>query len=188
LHPASAEIIGARFRATLKRFEGRWEGPLGGQLTSQIAVRDRVLTEDSYIINNLGMELTQCRLIQARLDPGAVASDRSTAIFVYTIDGNLPSDGTKIRLHERCFRLTGPQKLSDILQQSELRKRQGEWSGQFSGLWAGLRGTSSEEARAALGKEREALMLLSTIGDFDPAVLTSQFSGGSTISSDGRAS
>ncbi len=184
LRPASAEISGARFRATLKRFEARWEGPLGGQLTGELAIRDRILTEDSYVVNNLGVELTQCRLIHTRLDPGAVASDRSTATFVYTMDGNLPSDGTKIRLYEKCFRLTGPQKLSDIIQQSELKKRQGEWGGQFAGLWAGLGGSSSKEAAAALGKEREALMLLSTIGDFDPAVLPSQFGGGTTISRD----
>ncbi len=188
LRPASAEINDARFRATLKRFEGRWEGPLGGQLSAQLAVgsdgKDRLLTEDSYVVNNLGVELTQCRLIQTLFDPGAIASERATATFVYMIDGTLPADGTKVRLRERCFQLTGPQKIADILRQSELKKRQGEWSRQFAGLWAGLAGSTSDEANAALGKEREAIMLLSTIGDFDSGAMPSAFSGGFTLSRD----
>ncbi len=186
LRPASAEIAGARFRATLKRFEGRWEGPLGGQLTSQIAVqgKDKLMTEDSYVVNNLGVELTQCRLIQTLLDPGAISSERTTATFVYTIDGTLPADGTKVRLYDRCFRLTGPQKPSDILRQAELKNRHGEWSSQFAGLLQKFSFSTSDDPKAALGKEKEALMLLSTIGDFDPGALPGQFAGSYTLSRD----
>lgn len=182
LHPASAEILDARFRATLKRFEGRWEGPLGGKLTAQIAIRskdrDKLLTEDSYIVNNLGVELTQCRLIHTLFDPGAIATERSSATYVYLVDGSLPSDGTKIQLFNRCFQLKDPQKLSDIVEQSKLKKNHSDWSQQFRGLWPGLAGSRSDEAKAALGKEREALMLLSTIGDFDPGTIPPSFGGG----------
>lgn len=182
LRPASAEVVGARFRATLKRFEGRWDGPLGGLLISQIAVKDRVLTEDSYVINNLGVELTQCRLIHTRLDPGV--SERTIGTFVYTVDGSLPSDGTKVRLYDRCFRLTGAQKIGDILGPAELRNRHREWSSQFAGLLQKFPFTTSDDSKAALGKEKEALMLLSTIGDFDPGALSTQFGGTYTISRD----
>ena len=184
LRPASGEVLGARFRATLKRFEGRWDGPLGGQLTAQLAVRDKVFTEDSYIVNNLGVDLTNCRIIQSHLDPGAVAAERSSRIFVYTVEGDIPSDGSKIYLHRRCFDPSGTQTLREIDSKSLLSKRHREWSSQFAGLWAGLRGSSSEEAQAALGKEREALMLLSTIGDFDPGALPAQLGGNYTLSRD----
>ncbi len=184
IHPASGEVLGARFRATLKRFEGRWDGPLGGQLTAQLAVRDKVFTEDSYIVNNLGVDLTNCRIIQSHLDPGAIAAERSSRIFVYPLKGDLPADGSKVYLHRRCFDLSGSQTLRDIDSQSQLSKRHREWSSQFAGLWAGLRGSSSDEAQAALGKEREALMLLSTIGDFDPGALPAQLGGNYTLSRD----
>lgn len=184
LRPASAEIDDARFRATLKRFEGRWEGPLGGQLTGRIAVRNGLPTEDSYIINNLGVELAQCRLVYSSLDPGAIASDRSQAIYVLTVKGTVPSDGTKVYLYPRCFELSDRQTVRDIAEQSKLRNRHADWSKQFSGLLAGLSGTATEEAKAALGKEQEALMLLSTVGDFDDSVFQTRFGGYFTLSRD----
>lgn len=181
LRPASGEIHGARFRATLKRFEGRWDGPLGGNLQARIAVqgRDRLLTEDSYITNNLGVELTNAFLVHTWLDPGAQAAERSRATYAYAIEGAIPSDGSRVQLYERCFQPARNEKPTDVLNRCVLDKRHREWGMQFSSLWAGLRGTAGDEAKAVLGKEREALMLLSTIGDFDPGTL--QGFGGQSV-------
>ncbi len=167
---ASSQIDGIRFRATLKRFEGRWEGPLGGRLTGRIAVRKGLITEDSFVVNELGEDLRDCLLIQTELNPGDVAAERNTATYVYSI-GSIPADGMKTYLAARCYALSGSETLRDVTQRARLSVRQSAWSAPFSGLYESYVYGSRSDASATLGRERDALMLLSTIGDFDCSLL-----------------
>ena len=183
LKPASAQIDDVRFRATLKRFEGRWEGPLGGRMNGRIAVRKGFITEDSFVLNELGVNLKNCRLIQTQLNPGDTAAERNTVTYVYPI-GDVPSDGMKVYLAARCYALIGSETLRDILQRSQLDKWQEAWSGPFLGLIPSLAFGSGSGASSALGREQDALMLVSTIGDFDPAVLGKKMGSAQTWSVD----
>ena len=170
IKPASAQIDGVRFRATLKRFEGRWEGPLGGRLTGRITTRNRLITEDSFVVNELGVDLRDSLLIQTELDPGGNAAERNTVTFVYSI-GTIPSDGMKTYLAARCYALSGSETLRDVTQRARLSERQSAWSAPLSGLYNSYMYGSGSDVAATLGRERDALMLLSTIGDFDYSVL-----------------
>ena len=78
--PSDRLIEGVRIRATLKRFEGRWEGPLGGSLTGQVSVLQSRITDDSYVVNELGVDLKNCILLHPALDPDAVATARDKSI------------------------------------------------------------------------------------------------------------
>ena len=83
LFPSTAEIRGVPLRATLKQFEGRWSGFLRGTLDGSLGVQRRripsgedgsggfdetMFTEDSWLENNLGVDLSPCYLIWAKRD------------------------------------------------------------------------------------------------------------------------
>lgn len=183
LQPASAQIDDVRFRATLKRFEGRWEGPLGGRMTGRVAVRKGLITDDSFVVNELGVDLKNCRLVQTELNPGDSAAERNTVTYVHSI-GDIPSDGMKTYLAARCYVLTGSETLRDGLQRAQLIERHRTWSAPFRSLIPSFVYGSGSDNAAALGQERDALMLLSTIGDFDPTILGNQLGSSQTWSMD----
>jgi len=170
--PASAVIDNVRIRATLKQFEGRWEGPLNGRLTGQVTVRNHRVTDDSFVVNELGVVLDPCYLLFSELDAFKVEGVRDTAIRVHEI-GPIPSDGLKIRLAPRCYRPVGRETIADIVARSTLEKYHEQWSNKFGGLLSGIGfgGVSDSPVAVALGEERTALLLASTISDFDPASL-----------------
>ncbi len=181
--PASAEIEDVRLRATLKRVEGRWEGPLGGKLSARVSVRKGLITDDSYVINQLGVDLKGCRLIHTVLSPEDVAAERGTATFVFPL-GDIPSNGLKTYLAPRCYALSGSETIGNLLRRSELKAWHDIWSDQFRGLLPSINNPIASDAAIGLGRERDALMLLSTLGDFDPAILSSAMAGSQTWSAD----
>ena len=187
LIPASAVIEGVRVRGTLKRFEGRWEGPLpgGGKLTGHVKVRrdggpaeNWQITADSYIINDLGVDLKSCYLIQPVFDlhivppewgrPSVYQRDdhRDDYIFALPI-GDLPSTGLKVKLTPACYQPKGTQTRLDYMRQHTLRTEQRVWSRSFPGLSGYRFGTDSDPVYE-LGQEKDALLLMSTVGDFNP--------------------
>jgi hypothetical protein len=171
--PGSAVIDGVRIRATLKRFEGRWEGPLAGKLTGQIQVRGGRITEDSFVVNQLGVHLRDCYLLHPVLNLGDIAGTRDQSMYAYFI-GDVPSDGTKVPLAERCYRSATGEALRDLMLGSKLAKRQEEWSKPFRGLLATMGYKSDGEGAAAMGQEQKALLLLSTVGEFDPKTISTR--------------
>ena len=169
---AEVPMEGVKFRATLKRFEGRWEGPLQGRLTGNVQISGGLISPRSYIINDLGVDLTGCYLLHARIEQ---AGTRRTGAYAYKI-GDVPSNNrTKVFLAPRCYQVVGPETVKDAIKDLELGKMQAQWSIPFvSGLRGLGMGGRGEEA-FALGKEQDALLLLSTIGDFDPGVIAGGF-------------
>ena len=165
--PGSAVVDNVRIRATLKQFEGYWSGLLEGELSGEVFTRGREIAEGSYIINDLGVELKDCWLLHALFDADEVSGFRRDSIYAYDL-GQLPADGARIPLRPLCYPLAPGQEMGDLLRNSTLDKRQTDWGSTFRAYLesVGLGGGSS--AGAPLGAERKALLLLSTVGDFDP--------------------
>jgi len=180
LVPASAVMEGVRFRATLKRLAGRWEGPLGGRVTGRITTRkygggalDWRMTPDSYVVNDLGADLRNCYIIHTVLDVYdanssiGLLSDRGDYIYAYPI-GDVPSDGSKVRLYERCYGdLDDTEKVYERMGEYTLAKMQDKrWDKPYRGLLRTIY-TGEEETRVTSGSEQEALLLLSTLGEYN---------------------
>ncbi len=164
LVPAGAMIDDVRIRGTLKRFEGRWDGPIGGKLYGQVAIRGGTITEDSYIVNELGATLTNCYLLQPIENIGKLGVGRDLFIYAYRL-GDLPSDGSKILLYPKCYSTIATVK--EIKRANELEKRHIEWSARFQGFVTSLAYGASSQGGFAAGNEQEALLLVSTVGEFD---------------------
>ncbi|MEK7755938.1 MAG: hypothetical protein AAB385_01875, partial [Planctomycetota bacterium] len=171
--PGSAVVDDVRIRATLKRFEGRWDGPLGGKFSGQVQARGRTITDDSFVVNELGVDLRNCYLLHPILNLGDIAGVRDQSIYVYRV-GDVPSNGTKVPLAERCYRLLGTETVTDVMRRSTLAKLQEEWSTHFRGLLASIGYGSGGEDGFVMGQEQNALLLLSTIGEFDPKTISSR--------------
>lgn len=163
LQPGSAVLEGLRIRATLKLLEGRWVGGLGGKVTGDITIRGRRITNDSYIANDLGVDLYDCWLLQPRLDIDLV-NLRGDAIYAYPI-GNLPADRSHIVLADRMRPKSG-ETMRDYLSRSTLANAQGAWS-KLCGDMIDKIGIDSAGVESSLDQVQAALMLLSTIGEFD---------------------
>ncbi len=172
LFPANAVISDVRIRATLKRFEGRWAGALGGTVTGEIAVRRSEILEGSYIVNNLGVDLRDCYLLHPVLDivdgpprPGTTSVPRSGSIFAFPI-GQVPADGGRIELAPRCYPKVEDEQKERRETLPKLADAQSRWGSEFSRLPRfGLGGGT--DARLTLSQEENALLLLSTVGDYD---------------------
>lgn len=183
--PASASMEDVRIRATLKQFEGRWTGFLPGKVGGNVTIQRGQITPDSYIVNQLGVDLSQCLLLQARVPPNRTRAIRDTMIQVFEI-GDLPSGPQQVSLSERAYRPKPTETLRAFLRRSMLHDYHAEWSRSFTGLLGGM-GSAARGARPFLvGEERKALLLLSTVGEFDPVHFKGalDWGGTATISRD----
>ena len=189
LRPASAVVENVRLRATLKSFEGRWRGTLSGRMLGEVVVAGRgVVSPESYLINDLGVDLKNCWLIVTVTDANEKKTVRASGdIFAFDI-GDLPADGKKVFLRDLCFPPGSALTVSNMLNQSTLAARQTDWEKPFVSIlsslgYLGVRGIVGTPAPPAsqtadqLGLEQKALLLLSTVGDYDAGRSTSALSG-----------
>ncbi len=199
LIPGSAEIQDVRLRATLKQFEGRWDGIVPGTITGNVVVHknpdpdaDRMdwrITLDSYIVNNLGVDLTDCYLIHPLFDingPGGIHRDRGREIYAYPI-GDLPSDGKRVPLAPRCYRVDEGQKVFDRMKDLTLAQRQRSWGGALRSIVESVGAGKRPESFASLDETKYALLLASTIGEYNAtadSTMTSHLMGAATWSHD----
>lgn len=173
ISPSSASLHGVRVRSTLKQLEGRWDGRLPGIVRAGISVNQRRITTDSYIANDLGVDLKDCYLIQSaqNIDPESKA-DRTGRIYVWAL-GEISSGGSAVNIAKRAYDSAG-----DTFSQQQLAARLGEWQKQWSAPLArgwGLRGGGGGGGDAGLDADKYALMLATTVGEFDPTVLARSF-------------
>ncbi len=173
LAPGSAVIDNVRIRATLKRFEGRWKGPLGGSVKSDVGVRGTTIQEGSYLINNLGVDLEDCYLLQPSLALGRRGEPRNTSIYAFFI-GDI-HDGEEIDLRNKCYVIDGEEKVSDSKSSAKLSERQKDWSSPFRNLLSRVGSGSIMGGTRALGQEKNALLLASTAGDYQAEVSATQY-------------
>ena len=167
LLPANAVVDDVRIRATLKRFEGRWAGSLGGMVTGEVTIEGSRIVEGSYIVNNLGVELTDCYLLQTALDMTGTAALRSTAIYAYPI-GTVPSGNGRFNLTPGDTREEGEEPDTEATTRPTLKDAQKRWGSKFHSILSGGGYTWGSGGDLMLGQEKNALLLLSTVGEHDP--------------------
>ena len=181
LVPASAVIGGARVRATLKRFEGRWAGAVGGSVSGEIRLRGSSLEQGSYVTSSLGFDLHNCYLLQLAGAQGLSRQGAPRADLAYAFPiGKLPGDGSRLDLYAAAYLPQGTKRPNQIKNESKLKIAQKAWGAEFRGVFAQMT-TGGLGRDVTPGQEKNALLLLSTIGDFDPntdGVMTSTMFGG----------
>ncbi len=169
--PGSAEIQNVRIRGTLKQFEGRWDGVLDGTVSGSIVINNRLISEDSFIVNNLGVLLTDCLLIHSTIDFGDTDSINETnqlrdqSTFTYNI-GELPSDGSRIMLYDLCYGQSPGETAIQLREKSKLGHAHDQWAANFKGVLQSIGLGPSTDERYARGQEQQALLLSSTVGEF----------------------
>ncbi len=166
LKPASAVVEDARFRATLKRFEGQWSGQLDGTVEGKLNARGRDILGSSYVVNNLGVELRNCILIYSLFNADTRTTTRDAGTFVYRV-GNLAASSERVDLASRWTRVGQGANGDDLIQRVSLKDDQGAWVKPFAGLLSQFPGSGPAGTSLTLGQEQTALLLSSTIGDFD---------------------
>lgn len=167
LMPATAVIGDVRIRATLKQFEGRWTGPLGGTVTGNISVKGIQILDGSYLVNDLGVDLKNCYVLHTVRDVKRDGAPRSSDIYAYPI-GDLPADASQVDLVPRCYPVTQQQTLVQAIAESTLAEAQKQWGAEFSSLLRGFGYSTSGDRSVVLGQEKNALLLASTVGEYDP--------------------
>ncbi len=191
LEPGSAVIDDVRVRATLKRLEGRWRGLLDGTVTGKVLVdryRKAIILDGSYISNELGVDLRDCYLLHAVVNLDIESGPRSKFVNAYPL-GDLPAGGDRFDLSSRCNPPEGVDEEEEQQRREEFQlfKAHGEWRSNFGGLFADFGYGRSASRGVAVGQEKNALRLLSTLGDYDPqahAGLGSTVMGLATFSRD----
>ena len=115
----------------------------------------------------VGVDLTDCCLLHPVLDLDQGAGLRSLSIYAFPV-GDVPSGGQRIELTERCYRLTENESMGQFFERSTLAKAQTTWGSAFRSVVSNLGYGSGSSIGAAVGQEQKALLLMSTIGEFDP--------------------
>ncbi|MEK6797686.1 MAG: hypothetical protein AABZ12_01835 [Planctomycetota bacterium] len=168
LRPGSAILENVRMRGTLKRFEARWKGSLKGSVQTDVRIENGRIAADSYLVNNLGFDLHKCLLLQARIDPDATATYRDGAINVHYI-GDLPAGGQKVLLAPRCYASPATALAGDGSQPSLLQDAQAAWTASIGPTLRTFGGQGKGHLKYDLDQSQNALLLASTIGEFDPS-------------------
>ncbi len=178
LTPSVGTIEGARFRATLKRFEGRWDGALGGTVTGELTAIRQVFTDESYLVNELGVDLTNCWLIHTVKDfehdyqDVAKGFRSGNAIFAFPF-GDFKTGTGKVLVAPRCYRPDADQSLNQFLLKSMLSAAQTTWSRAFRSALSNIGLGDTVAAAGTLEDVQKAMLLASTMGELDPESLKS---------------
>ena len=172
LDPSQASLLGVPIRATLKQFEGRWQGTMDGKLTGKIHFDSLGITRGSTIKNDLGIDLEECYLLAANQDMTyansmALLPSRSLEIQIHPL-GAIPN-GAEID----AFRLTAFDAAGNPFTDEELRKNRKSLARTHTSLAKDLAGVISldflaDKPQLSDSDIRNALLMLSTFNEYDP--------------------
>ncbi len=110
MHLSGERLDDVPVRATLKEFQGYWQGRLSGVLEGRLVLRRPVDTDNSlryefgpgsYLRNNLGVDLVDCYLLVTSEE---VAGERMTVLANCFFLGELPSEGIGSELSDLQLR------------------------------------------------------------------------------------
>ncbi|NOX57243.1 MAG: hypothetical protein GXP29_00095 [Planctomycetes bacterium] len=201
IRPATAEVCGVPLRATLKQFEGRWKGTLSGTVSSSLISverqmptgdakkpqsKERILSEGSWIKNNMGVDLNKCYLIFAPRDLYApedffnptqqrASIDELRAIPLGTI-----ADGQRIDLYARLYQ----DKIGTPLTQQNraarsLKSTQTRWGRHLASAAERENfGRETVRERFDLNWYENAVLLSTVLADINPEAFRSSVMGG----------
>ncbi|MBN1342729.1 MAG: hypothetical protein JXQ73_08625 [Phycisphaerae bacterium] len=171
LRPGLAMMEAVPIRGTLKRLQGCWFGRLEGDFSALIEVNaDGRLSERSWVRNNLGFDLRDCWLLLSTTDRiGGTnrAHDprwRAGQIYAFQIKQTLTDSKEPY--------LIGGNEIQPESQWRTLRDEQVNWAGSIGRLlpggWAGGgRSRDEEKPKFEMGQFHSALMLLTTLDEYD---------------------
>ncbi len=171
--PARAQLLGVPIRATLKQFEGYWRGTMSGQLSAHIRmlknteVGDSPFATGSTITNNLGHDLVDCYLIEAKGDPDAsiLEGTRSGSLVVHPI-GQI-SDGEVVKLGERHFAMV--LRTKKFPAEYKLRDFHKPWVRDLRPFTGNLSLASfQQDPFHAITDVQRSILLLTTFAEYDP--------------------
>ena len=174
------ELRNVPFRATLKQFECRWNGPLNGRVTASL-VRETGgmdLLESSWIQNDLDTDLEECYLFVPNLDrSGSLAVSRAMQIRAIQ---SLPKleVGTRVSIGQWLQYLTQKQRTQSRRQDAtydqgdlSLAKLHSEW---LKALRIRIDRYGDQErpnVRVNASELLAALMLLTTFDEIDQTAM-----------------
>ena len=124
------------------------------------------------------MNLRNCYLIHTAREMNDASEFRSEFIYAFPL-GNI-ADNARIDLVERCYRLNDDEPMVRFLARSTLADAQKSWG---AGITSLLRSTNFglvQGAAVVLGEEENALLLLTTVGEYDAGLDTNPLSFGMT--------
>lgn len=144
--PGTATLEGLPLRATMKRLDGRWNGPIDGRVTGAIrldlgSVRrtGTMLSTDSYVENDLKTPLTQCYLMlqTANYFEGASMNDM-VKDRIFALDVGRIGPGERVDLAKRCRyadpAAAKPEELRDSFYNWAISNEQWRWRDVLSSL------------------------------------------------------
>lgn len=169
LIPASAVVNDVRIRGTLKRFEGRWDGTVAGHVDAGITVKRRAiqLEPGSFVINRLGVDLRDCYLLHTTSEAEPGRGFRAADIYAHPL-GEI-KQGARIDLAEVCYARPPEQTLADFLKRRSLQTMHAAWAGELRSRVQNIGRRGAIDMPTPLGSEEAALLLLATLGEYDPA-------------------
>ena len=175
---AGAMLQGVPVRATLKEFEGTWDGPLGGTLEARFIIHEGEegrFGDGSYIINRLGVNLNGCRIL---VDTAEIAGGGQTVTTMCLTLGSLPASGAGSELdgealQQRLYFRTGKgaNAVTTAIPNRDLRLARAikQWQGEVRsfGLLAVGGGEQAPRPLLSTSQEYASLLLLSVFDLLD---------------------
>ncbi len=191
IQPATAEVRDVLLRATLKQFEGRWQGTLPGALTASINAverqmptgddtgsndRETIIAQGSWLENALEVDLEKCYLIFAPRDLYEsekyfnLVQQRGEIDELRAIPLGKIASGERIDLYSRLYENEFGQLLSQ-------EKRKGRSFQAAQGKWGQYHATAAENQfpgqeppslQFNLSAFENAILLETCLSEIDP--------------------
>gem|GEM_PF-1519521 len=165
-------------RATLKEFEGAWNGPIGGTLEARLIIHEGEegrFGDGSYIINHLGVNLNGCRILT---DTAEIAGGGQTTTTSCLALGSLPASGPGSELDGETlqqrlyFRQSGKgsSAVTKPIPKRDLRLERAirQWQGEVRSFgMLGVGGDQAPKPILSTSQEYASLLLLSVFDLID---------------------
>jgi hypothetical protein len=190
LMPSTAEILNVPVRATLKQFEGRWQGDLRGTVLSSVAAAPVYLpkndaelseevygfSEDSWIENGLETDLHDCQLYFVERDlvspQNLLMLDQRGGSFIYPLYvfglGRIES-GERVNLYERIFQTSEGEMIPlDAFKRQTLDGIQLSWGRSFIPRGETFGGVDEKLPDYRFDHYQNVILLATVLGDVSP--------------------